>query len=443
MPKSDINNKTLHHNFKLVKTEKIEELIFSASKSKNPKCSAYEMQHKSGTKLLYLENDDPEMSFTIGFKTLPCDSTGVFHILEHSVLCGSRKFPVKEPFTNLLKSSMQTFLNAMTFPDKTIYPVASKNEKDLYNLIDVYMDAVLYPNIYINKNIFYQEGGHITQDGFSGVVYNEMQGVYSDPQEHIFEGLMKSLFPDSCYAYSSGGNPKTIKTLTYEKYLEQHNTNYNLNNAYIILYGDLDIHKMLEYLDAEYLSQSDEINKRRNNIKTCTQGKFEDNFKSVDNQKPYKVELETNKENAECGAGFVFERDHKKIIATKVLIDSLCSSNESPLKKSLLEENFAADIDFDLLIEVFQPFIILECRGNKKNYSEKLIATVKNKVSEILSKGIPKHLLNAAISSVEFKLKEKLPACTNGLDSSIAVLSEWLYDEKASTEAIKYLDDLD
>ena len=271
MSKFCLNKNEELHNFKVIKTENLPEIEYLGSNGKT--ANAYELKHTSGARLLYLENDDPEMSFTIGFKTLPKDSTGVFHILEHSVLCGSRKFPVKEPFTNLLKSSMQTFLNAMTFPDKTIYPVASTNEKDLYNLIDVYMDAVLFPNIYKNKNIFLQEGGHKTLDGFSGVVFNEMSGVYSDPQEHIFEGIMQQLFPGSCYSYSSGGAPEVIKTLTYEEYLAQHNTNYSLQNAYIIIYGKLDIDKMLAYLNNKYLSKTGEIKEWRGSVSTISQGK--------------------------------------------------------------------------------------------------------------------------------------------------------------------------
>lgn len=259
MPNSKINIGEEIHGFKLLKSEDIPEIEYIGKSSDAPVHNAYEYKHSSGARLLHLQNDDPELAFSIGFKTLPKDSTGVFHILEHSVLCGSKKYPVKEPFTNLLKSSMQTFLNAMTFPDKTIYPVASTNEKDFYNLINVYMDAVLYPNIYKNKNIFYQEGGHRTPAGFSGVVFNEMSGVYSDPQEHILEGLMKQLFPDSCYAFSSGGSPEVIKTLTYEEYLAQHNTNYCLSNAYIIIYGNLDIIKMLKFLDSTYLSDENEL----------------------------------------------------------------------------------------------------------------------------------------------------------------------------------------
>lgn len=424
MPSNKIKIGEEIHGFKLLKIEDIPEIEYIGNSPDKPVHNAYEFVHASGAKLLYLENEDPELAFTIGFKTLPKDSTGVFHILEHSVLCGSKKFPVKEPFTNLLKSSMQTFLNAMTFPDKTIYPVASTNEKDFYNLVNVYMDAVLYPNIYKNKNIFYQEGGHKTPNGFSGVVFNEMSGVYSDPQEHIFEGLMKQLFPGSCYAFSSGGAPEVIKTLTYEEYLAQHNTNYCLKNAYIIVYGNLEIEKMFKFLNDNYLSNEEELKEWRGSTPTTSQGCFNSNYKFEDGHMPYKIEVQTHKENAECGAGYVLERDHKKLAATRVLLNAIASSNESPLKKSLMDEKFCADIDFDMLSEVYEPFIIVECKSSKENASENLLQLISQKVKEITTKGISKNLLEAALSNIEFKLKERIPDCTTGLDCSITLMSE-------------------
>ena len=430
------------HGFSLVKDQDLPEIKYLAKKVKSPKAHAYEYKHVSGAKFLYLENDDTELAFTIGFKTLPKDSTGVFHILEHSVLCGSRKFPVKEPFTNLLKSSMQTFLNAMTFPDKTIYPVASTNENDFYNLVDVYMDAVLFPNIYKNKNIFYQEGGHKTLDGFSGVVFNEMTGVYSDPQEHIFEGLMDELFCGSCYAYSSGGEPRVIKKLTYEEYLKQHNSNYRLDNAYIIVYGNLDITKMMKFLNDNYLSKSQDLADWREGVATTSQGSFESNFDTSKEHKTIYKKVETTKENAECGAGYVIDRDHRKLVATRVLLNAIASSNESPLKKALMDEKFCADIDFDMLAEVYEPFLIVECKSSKENAGKNLRKIIADKIKEITKAGISKELIEASISNIEFKLREKLPDCTTGLDYSIAILSEWLYDEKATTSAIEYIEDI-
>ena len=238
--------------------------------------TAYVLDHdKSGAQLLYLRNDGNNKAFSIAFKTPPADDTGVFHILEHSVLCGSDKFPVKEPFVDLLKSSMQTFLNAMTFPDKTMYPVASTNDQDLLNLADVYLDAVLHPAIYRKRAIFEQEGWHYelggdteaeagdsvagdavaateTADGsarlvLNGVVYNEMKGALSDPNSVLYDELQAALFPDTAYRFESGGTPRAIPDLTYEQFLEEHRRHYRLDNSYLTLYGDLDLDGMLAF----------------------------------------------------------------------------------------------------------------------------------------------------------------------------------------------------
>ena len=225
---------------------------------------AYVIDHTaSGARLLFLACEDENKAFAIGFKTPPANDTGVFHILEHSVLCGSAKFPVKEPFVDLIKSSMQTFLNAMTYPDKTIYPVASTNEQDLYNLMDVYIDAVLNPAIYTKKAIFEQEGWHYeldrAEDGtpqrlrYNGVVFNEMKGALSDPMDVLDNAVNRALFPSTAYACESGGNPRAIPSLTYEQFLDTHARHYNLANSYITLYGDLDPERALAFLNERYL----------------------------------------------------------------------------------------------------------------------------------------------------------------------------------------------
>ena len=238
---------------------------------------AYVLRHTaSGARLLYLACDDENKAFAIGFKTPPADSTGVFHILEHSVLCGSAKFPVKEPFVDLIKSSMQTFLNAMTYPDKTIYPVATTNEQDLYNLMDVYLDAVFNPAIYTKPTIFEQEGWHYELDlpqgaggegdgspaslregtlRYNGVVFNEMKGALSDPMSVLDDAVNAALYPDTAYAHESGGDPRAIPALTYEQFLNTHARHYNPSNSYITLYGDLDVDRALAFLDERYLSQ--------------------------------------------------------------------------------------------------------------------------------------------------------------------------------------------
>ena len=242
---------------------------------------AYVLRHTaSGARLLYLACDDENKAFAIGFKTPPADSTGVFHILEHSVLCGSAKFPVKEPFVDLIKSSMQTFLNAMTYPDKTIYPVATTNEQDLYNLMDVYLDAVFNPAIYTKPTIFEQEGWHYELDlpegaegegdgslregtlRYNGVVFNEMKGALSDPMSVLDDAVNAALYPDTAYAHESGGDPRAIPALTYEQFLDTHARHYNPSNSYITLYGDLDVDRALAFLDERYLSQPSAASRR-------------------------------------------------------------------------------------------------------------------------------------------------------------------------------------
>ena len=243
---------------------------------------AYVLRHTtSGARLLHLACNDENKAFAIGFKTPPADSTGVFHILEHSVLCGSAKFPVKEPFVDLIKSSMQTFLNAMTYPDKTIYPVATTNEQDLYNLMDVYLDAVFNPAIYTKPTIFEQEGWHYELDlpegaggdgsaaslregtlRYNGVVFNEMKGALSDPMSVLDDAVNAALYPDTAYAHESGGDPRAIPALTYEQFLDTHARHYNPSNSYITLYGDLDVDRALAFLDERYLSQPSAASRR-------------------------------------------------------------------------------------------------------------------------------------------------------------------------------------
>ena len=265
---------TICHGFAVERCETVPELD----------SDAYVLRHTaSGARLLYLACDDENKAFAIGFKTPPADSTGVFHILEHSVLCGSAKFPAKEPFVDLIKSSMQTFLNAMTYPDKTIYPVATTNEQDLYNLMDVYLDAVFNPAIYTKPTIFEQEGWHYELDlpegaegdgdgssaslregtlRYNGVVFNEMKGALSDPMSVLDDAVNAALYPDTAYAHESGGDPRAIPALTYEQFLDTHARHYNPSNSYITLYGDLDVDRALAFLDERYLSQSSAASRR-------------------------------------------------------------------------------------------------------------------------------------------------------------------------------------
>lgn len=408
----------MKYNFKLVKQRAIPEI----------KGEAIEMLHKSGAKLLYIKNNDEEKAFSITFRTPPKDSTGVFHILEHSVLCGSKKFPVKEPFTNLLKTSMQTFLNAFTFDDKTMYPVASTNEKDLMNLVDVYMDAVLNPKLHDDINIFYQEGGHPTPDGgFNGVVYNEMSGALSDPQEMLSEYLKQNLFPDTHYRFNSGGEPKSIKKLTYDGYKQEHKDHYQLSNAYIIVYGDLNINNMLEFLDTNYL-----------NIKT------EGIPREIQTQKPVnngfkQYEMFTAKENATAGCAYVTKRDHFTNLATDILINALTATNESPLKEELLKSNIAADYDVLFYNGINQPTVFVTAKTVKENKAKELDKLISKSIENIT---LTEAQLYAAIAKREFSLKENIAECSPGIDAAVNIMSEWLYDDDASMTALSYEGDI-
>ena len=220
---------------------------------------------KTGAHIVLVENEDNNKVFSIGFRTPPKDSTGVAHIVEHTVLCGSREFPVKDPFVELVKGSLNTFLNALTYPDKTVYPVASCNDKDFQNLMHVYLDAVFYPNIYKEEKIFRQEGWHYELEDvdapltYNGVVFNEMKGVFSSPDELLERNIQHSLFPDTAYGVESGGDPTAIPDLSYEKYLEFHGKYYHPSNSYIYLYGDMDMEEKLNWIDEHYLSSFDGI----------------------------------------------------------------------------------------------------------------------------------------------------------------------------------------
>ena len=323
--------------------------------------TAFVLVHKkSGARLLYLANDDSNKAFSIAFKTPPADDTGVFHILEHSVLCGSDKFPVKEPFVDLLKSSMQTFLNAMTFPDKTMYPVASTNEQDLLNLMDVYLDAVLHPAIYRKRAIFEQEGWHYELAGdvesdlgdsiagdvvarteaedataelvLNGVVYNEMKGALSDPNSVLYDELQAALFPDTAYRFESGGTPRAIPDLTYEQFLDEHRRHYRLSNSYLTLYGDLDLNRMLAFLDREYLSPVADEEAARDRERSEA-GELPLVPHALEAQAPVVAEhvkrtMDTAPENACAGLGYVIgdAAERTRVTAVDILLDALMGS---------------------------------------------------------------------------------------------------------------------
>lgn len=426
---------------------------------------AYVLRHAaSGARLLYLACDDENKAFAIGFKTPPADSTGVFHILEHSVLCGSAKFPVKEPFVDLIKSSMQTFLNAMTYPDKTIYPVATTNEQDLYNLMDVYLDAVFNPAIYTKPTIFEQEGWHyeldlpegVEGDGsaaslregtlrYNGVVFNEMKGALSDPMSVLDDAVNAALYPDTAYAHESGGDPRAIPALTYEQFLDTHARHYNPSNSYITLYGDLDVDRALAFLDERYLSQSSAASRRMDAAVAAGEDPSTLAPNPLDVQAPvtceYKrVEMATTPENALVGLGLVLGSalDRKRTIAADILFEALLGSNEAPVKKAILAAGLGGNVVSYTAAESLQPYELIMLQNAQPGVARELRRVFQNACRDLCEHGVPRERLEAIISSNEYDLRQRDYGIADGVAIACDALSTWLYDDDAATLALKY-----
>lgn len=428
---------------------------------------AYVLRHTtSGARLLYLACDDENKAFAIGFKTPPADSTGVFHILEHSVLCGSAKFPVKEPFVDLIKSSMQTFLNAMTYPDKTIYPVATTNEQDLYNLMDVYLDAVFNPAIYTKPTIFEQEGWHYELDlpesaegegdsssaslregtlRYNGVVFNEMKGALSDPMSVLDDAVNAALYPDTAYAHESGGDPRAIPALTYEQFLDTHARHYNPSNSYITLYGDLDVDRALAFLDERYLSQPSAASRRMDAAVAAGEDPSALAPNPLDAQAPvtceYKrVEMTTTPENALVGLGLVLGSalDRKRTIAADILFEALLGSNEAPVKKAILAAGLGGNVVSYTAAECLQPYELIMLQNAQPGVARELRRVFQDACRDLCEHGVPRERLEAIISSNEYDLRQRDYGIADGVAIACDALSTWLYDDDAATLALKY-----
>ena len=428
---------------------------------------AYVLRHTtSGARLLYLACDDENKAFAIGFKTPPADSTGVFHILEHSVLCGSAKFPVKEPFVDLIKSSMQTFLNAMTYPDKTIYPVATTNEQDLYNLMDVYLDAVFNPAIYTKPTIFEQEGWHYELDlpegaesegsdssaslregtlRYNGVVFNEMKGALSDPMSVLDDAVNAALYPDTAYAHESGGDPRAIPALTYEQFLDTHARHYKPSNSYITLYGDLDVDRALAFLDERYLSQPSAASRRMDAAVAAGEDPSALAPNPLDVQEPvtceYKrVEMATTPENALVGLGLVLGSalDRKRTIAADILFEALLGSNEAPVKKAILAAGLGGNVVSYTAAESLQPYELIMLQNAQPGVARELRRVFQDACRDLCEHGVPRERLEAIISSNEYDLRQRDYGIADGVAIACDALSTWLYDDDAATLALKY-----
>lgn len=397
--------------------------------------AAHLMVHKAtSARLLYLENADANKAFSITFKTPAADDTGVFHILEHSVLCGSAKFPVKEPFVNLLKTSMQTFLNAMTFPDKTMYPVASTNERDLLNLADVYLDAVFHPNIYTRPAIFQQEGWHWEVEGegqdarlvYNGVVYNEMKGALSEPDSVLFDAVSAALFPDTTYRFESGGTPQAIPTLTYEGFLENHRRHYRPDNSYIVLYGDLDLDRFLGFIDGEYLAPL-----AAGAGTVAAEGPNPLALQAPVAPAPRKVTMRTAPENAAAALGFVVgtAAERERVVAADILLDAIMGSNEAPMKRAVLDAGIADDASAYVVDAVAQPFALVSLRGAAPGALARLGEIVAAEAARLADGGLDRELVRAALSHAEFVFRERNFGYPDGVVLAMSALSGWLYSD--------------
>ena len=391
---------------------------------------AVEMTHeKSGARLLFLDREDSNKTFSIGFRTVPEDDTGVFHILEHSVLCGSDKYRLKEPFVELLKSSMNTFLNAMTFSDKTLYPISSQNDKDFFNLMSVYLDAVFKPLIYTKPEIFAQEGWHFefSDDApaiYKGVVFNEMKGVYADADSVLDNEISSKLFPDSGYGFESGGLPSKIPTLTYEKFTQTHSRFYHPSNSYIFLDGSIDIDKALALIDTEYLSHYEKIEPMpRPAVQAPVRTGRTESFYELTEDMPLEKQCILGKAYV-IGS---FE-DRETTLTCKILADVLSGNNMSPIKKAFLEKGLCDDITVQVNDGVMQPWILVTVRNIDENRADEAEKLLDDTIKSVIKNGIDKAMLEASISNFEFILKEKDFGIPLGLYYSIASLETWLYD---------------
>ena len=389
----------------------------------------YEMVYeKNGAELVYFDRDDTNKTFAIGFKTLPSDDTGVFHIIEHSVLCGSEKYPVKEPFVELLKGSLNTFLNAMTFDDKTVYPVASRNDKDFMNLIDVYMDAVLHPRILTMPEIFYQEGWHYelfdkeSEPVYKGVVFNEMKGAYSSPDQLVYRYICGLLYPDNCYRHDSGGAPESIPSLTYDDFIASHARYYHPSNSRIFLDGKMNLSEVLALLDS-FLSPYEKIDVDADIPMQGPTGRIE---RTVD----YEIgENESQDGKTRVAFANIISRfdECEKTVAFSAIADVLAGSNEAPLKKALLGAGLCEDVSVTLYDGVMQNALIIEVKNTDEAKKEEIEKTIRAVLAEA-ARGIDRERLRATLDFAEFNAREAdFGSMPRGLVCALLSYETWLY----------------
>lgn len=406
---------------------------------------SYLLKHnKTGARVALLSNDDDNKVFYIGFRTPPKDSTGVAHIVEHTVLCGSDKFPVKDPFIELAKGSLNTFLNAMTYPDKTVYPVASCNDKDFQNLMDVYLDAVFHPNIYHEEKIFRQEGWHYEMESaedaltINGVVYSEMKGAYSSPDDVLWREIMNSLYPHTAYAVESGGDPDVIPELTYEEFLAFHQKYYHPSNSYIYLYGDMDMAEKLQYIDEEYLSGYDAL------LVDSMPGTEPAFTGTVTVEKEYPImESESEKDNTYLAYNISLgeQPDRKFCYGFSTLVDVLCMMPGAPVKQALLDAGIGTDLNCAYDTGVKQPYFSMIAKNANAEQKEEFIRVVDDTLARLVLEGLDQKAILANLNNSEFKYREAdFGSYPKGLMYGLQMLETWLYDESKPFENVELLE---
>lgn len=391
------------------------------------------IHEKTGAQLLQLENDDDNKVFSVSFRTPPKNSTGLPHILEHSVLCGSEKFPVKEPFVELIKGSLNTFLNAMTFSDKTMYPVASRNEKDFFNLMDVYLDAVLHPNIYKYPEILMQEGWHYeldSKDGeltYKGVVYNEMKGAFSSPESVLFRKIQESLFPETTYGVESGGDPDVIPELTQEEFLDFHRKYYHPSNSYIFLYGNGDILKQLEFINDRYLKEYEKIEV---DSKIPLQRSFEEQRNLTFEYPISPNDDERDKTFLSLNFAVSKSTDPETYLAFDILEHLLLETQAAPLKNALIKAKIGKDVFGAFDTSILQPALSVVVKNSNEDKKEEFERVVFDTLRDLVKNGIDKKLIEASINIKEFRLRESdSQGYPKGLLYGIKVMDSWLHGE--------------
>ena len=406
-------------------------LLQEAKYIKEIDCEATIYIHeKTKAKILLMSNKDPHKSFCIGFRTPPSDSTGVAHIIEHSVLCGSKKYPLKDPFVELAKGSLNTYLNAMTYPDKTLYPISSQNDKDFHNLMDVYLDAVFFPNIYKQKEIMMQEGWryHIEKledpIEYKGVVYNEMKGAFSSPEEIGFRLIKETLFPDTTYGNESGGAPKDIPSLSYEQFIDFHKTYYHPSNSYICLYGDMDPKETLEYIDKEYLSKFDYL-------EIDSQIKKQAPFSKIMEHKSYYSATEGKENGLFLSYNFVVDEivNRQTMLGMSILEYVLLDTPASPLKKALISEGIGEDVYGVFQTHLKQPIFSVVAKNVMPEKEARFYELVDEVLLQYAKEGLPEHLVKGALQVKEFEMRESdASGYSKGLFYALSAMKSWIYE---------------